>query len=169
MENLEFGEKKWNLNPGVLPYKKYGGAHQTFRDGQLEKWWGVGGSGWDLFQLAYRNSISRSLPLEDFSRVQVPCSSFLGGGGWGITGGGGGGKNSTAAILTMTLATIWLHGNDFKQIFVFCFIQSFCFTQCQNYILQGKHNEASDTFLKVLFPNWWRCIAFFIWCLGIEV
>ena len=35
----------------------------------------------------------------------------------------------------------------------FCFTQSFCFTQYQNYILRGKHNEASDTFLKVLFPN----------------
>ena len=48
------------------------------------------GSGWDLFQLAYRNSISRSLPLQDFSRVQVPCSIFfLGGGeGGGLPAGG---------------------------------------------------------------------------------
>ena len=38
------------------------------------------GSGWDLFQLAYRNSMSRSLPVHDFFRVQVPCSIFLGGG-----------------------------------------------------------------------------------------
>ena len=61
------------------------------------------GSGWDLFQLPYRNSISRSLPLQDFFRVQVPCSIFLGGGRVGDYGGGG---NSTAAILTMTLATV---------------------------------------------------------------
>ena len=37
-------KKEWNLYPGVLPYKKYGGAHHTFRDGQLEKRWGVGGT-----------------------------------------------------------------------------------------------------------------------------
>ena len=37
VENLEFGEKKGNLYPGVLPYKKHEGAHHTFRDGQLEK------------------------------------------------------------------------------------------------------------------------------------
>ena len=40
MENLEFVKKKKkerNLYPGVVPYKKYGGAHHTFKDGQLEK------------------------------------------------------------------------------------------------------------------------------------
>ena len=62
------------------------------------------GSGWDLFQLAYGNSTSRSLPLRDFFRVQVPCSISLGGGRVGDYRRRG--YNSTAAILTMTFATI---------------------------------------------------------------
>ena len=61
--------------------------------------------GWDLFQLTYRNCLSRSLPLQDFFRAQVPCSNFffffLGGGGEDLGGG-----DSTVAVLILTLATI---------------------------------------------------------------
>ena len=63
------------------------------------------GSGWDLFQLAYRNSISRSLPLQDFFRVQVRCFIYLFIYLFFFLGGGGA-ESSTAAILTMALATI---------------------------------------------------------------
>ena len=43
MENLEFGEKS-TLYQGVLPYKKNGDAHHTFRGGPLKKLMGVGGT-----------------------------------------------------------------------------------------------------------------------------
>ena len=42
MENLEFGEKS-TLYQGVLPYKKNGDAHHTFRGGPLKELMGGGG------------------------------------------------------------------------------------------------------------------------------
>ena len=34
MEILEFGKKKSNLYPGVLPFKtEYGGTHHAFKEG----------------------------------------------------------------------------------------------------------------------------------------
>ena len=104
------------------------------------------GGGWDLFQIAYRNSISRSLPLQDFFRVQVPCSIFF--------GGGGGGEFYCCNLNHDTCHNLITWNRLQTNICFFCFSQSFCFTQCQNYIIQGKDNEASDTFLEVLFPNW---------------
>ena len=89
MENLEFGKKKLNLYPGVLPYKKYGSAHHTFRDGQLEndgEWVGLISASLQEFYF----TITASTGFFSGSSRLLYFFFWEGGGGrgWGITGGG---------------------------------------------------------------------------------
>ena len=115
------------------------------RDGPLEKWWGWGGVG--LFQLAGFFFFSCPLPLQDLFLGQVQCKKLflLLFKFYFIIFFFGGGTYSTVAILIVTLATIWLLGTGFKQIFFIFHTVDLLY--CQNYTTgKGKHNQVSDTF-----------------------
>ena len=111
------------------------------------------GSGWDLFQLAYRNSISPSLPLQDFFSGSSRVLYFF------FFGGGGGECNllQSAAICCNlnhgTRHNLITFGTEFKQIFVFSLHTVVLLYSVSKLYAPREHNEASDTFLKVLFPN----------------
>ena len=63
MENLAFGEKKAPYTRGVLPYKKNGDAHHTFRGGPLKKLMGVGGTFSASFNIGIFFTITASTSL----------------------------------------------------------------------------------------------------------
>ena len=93
----------------------------SIRDGPLEKW-REGGGEVGTFSACSKSTASAGF----FPRGKSPQQFFFGGGGG-------------MAILILTLATIWLPGRGFKQIFFLSFTQLFCFAV--QIILRGKHNQ----------------------------
>ena len=89
-------------------------------DGPLEKWCVAAGGRWDFFFTSIASA-------EYFFGVEYPAWMFF----WGERGGL---RYSTVAILILTLATIWLPGAGFKQLF-------FYLSHSVNIKLRMKYNQ----------------------------
>ena len=123
-----------------------GPAHKLLKKKKIKKWFCLRWKGWGggkvgLFQLAGTIFLVPSL-CRIFFQDQVHCTNlfiyllvycfFLGGGrGWGVF--------YTVAVLTLTLASMWLPGTDFRQR---CFsFHTVTLLYCQNYILVETNRE----------------------------
>ena len=102
-------------------------------DGPLEKWCVAAGGKWDFFSFQgfFFTSIASA---EYFFGVEYPAWMFF----WVERGGL---RYSTVAILILTLATVWLPGAGFKQLFFYLSHRG----RSVNIKLRMKYNQVLGT------------------------